>query len=138
MKYFKAAGVALVLSAFCAAPVVAQGKAKESATSIADTEKALVGTWEGKYTSDHAPTGGMQLVIKRDSTLKISSLAMTMGQETPTIPTHGLVVSDTDISWKQDMMGMTCDATAVLSEGQLKGAIICAHASVNFSLSKNK
>ncbi len=37
----------------------------------------------------------------------------------------------------QDMMGMSCEATAILKNGQMKGTIVCAHASVTFTLNKS-
>ena len=78
----------------------------------------------------------MKLVISKDSVLKVSSLAMTMGNDMPVIPTRNFTVSPTDISWTQDMMGMACEATAILKNGQMKGTIVCAHASVTFTLNR--
>jgi hypothetical protein len=126
-------GTALLLTMAVSTPSSAQGP-KASATP--DSAKALVGSWEGSYLSDHAPTGAMKLVISKDSVLKVSSLAMTMGNDMPVIPTRNFTVSPTDISWTQDMMGMACEATAILKNGQMKGTIVCAHASVTFTLSK--
>ena len=79
----------------------------------------------------------MKLVIGKDTVLKVSSLAMTMGNDMPVIPTRNFVVSPTDISWTQDMMGMSCEATAILKNGQMRGTIVCAHASVTFTLNKS-
>ena len=126
-------GTALLLTMAVSTPSSAQGP---KASAAPDSAKALVGSWEGSYLSDHAPTGAMKLVISRDSVLKVSSLAMTMGNDMPVIPTRNFTVSPTDISWTQDMMGMACEATAILKNGQMKGTIVCAHASVTFTLSK--
>ena len=32
---------------------------------------------------------------------------------------------------------MSCEATAILKNGQMKGTIVCAHASVTFTLNKS-
>ena len=79
----------------------------------------------------------MKLVIGKDSVLKVTSLAMTMGNEMTDIATRKLTVSTTDISWTQDMMGMSCEATAILRNGQMKGTIVCGHGSVTFTLNKS-
>ena len=126
-------GTALLLTMALSTPSSAQ---RPKANAAPDSAKALVGSWEGSYLSDHAPTGAMKLVISKDSVLKVSSLAMTMGNDMPVIPTRNFTVSTTDISWTQDMMGMACEATAILKNGQMKGTIVCAHASVTFTLSK--
>jgi hypothetical protein len=126
-------GMALLLTIAVSRPATAQ--AAKAATP--DSAKALIGSWEGSYTSDHAPTGAMKLVIGKDTVLKVSSLAMTMGNDMPVIATRNFAVSPTDISWTQDMMGMSCEATAILKNGQMKGTIVCAHASVTFTLNKS-
>jgi hypothetical protein len=127
-------GMAFLLAVAVSTPSKAQS-AKLNSTP--DSAKALVGSWEGSYVSDHAPTGAMKLVIGKDSVLKVSSLAMTMGNDMPVIPTRNFTVSSTDISWTQDMMGMTCEATAILKKGQMKGTIVCGHGSVTFTLNKS-
>ena len=127
-------GMTLLLAVAVSSPALAQA-GKTNATP--DSAKALIGSWEGSYTSDHAPTGAMKLTISKDSVLKVSSLAMAMGNEMPAISTHNFAVTSTDISWTQDMMGMSCEATAILKNGQMRGTIVCAHASVNFTLNKS-
>jgi hypothetical protein len=62
---------------------------------------------------------------------------MAMGNDMPAIAVRNFAVSTTDISWTQDMMGMSCEATAVLQKGQMKGAIVCGHASATFILNKS-
>jgi hypothetical protein len=127
-------GVGLVLTIAVSTPSIAQGPKVNAAP---DSAKALIGSWEGSYVSDHAPSGAMKLVIGKDSVLKVSSLAMAMGNDMPVIATRNFVVSPTDISWTQDMMGMTCEATAILKNGQMKGTIVCGHGSVTFTLNKS-
>ena len=127
-------GMALLLTIAVSTPGAAQGP---KVNTTPDSAKALIGSWEGSYVSDHAPTGAMKLVIGKDSVLKVSSLSMAMGNDMPVIATRSFAVSSTDISWIQDMMGMSCEATAILKNGQMKGTIVCAHASVTFTLNKS-
>jgi len=132
-RVYKMLGVSFILMMAATTPSSAQG----AKATTPDSAQSLIGTWEGSYVSDHAPTGAMKLVIGKDSILKVSSLAMAMGSDMPVIPTRNLVVSPTDVSWTQDMMGMACEATAILKNGQMKGTIVCAHASVTFTLNKS-
>ena len=111
----------------------AQSAAKEA---MPDSAKALIGTWEGKYTSDHADPGGMKLVIAKDSVIKATSLSIAMGGEMQSVAVHDFSVTTNDISWVQETMGMSCQATAVVKAGQMKGAIVCGHGQISFSLSK--
>ena len=101
-----------------------------------DSAKALIGTWEGAYTSDHAPPGGMKLVIAKDSVIKATALSIALGAEMQAVPVHDFVVTSTDISWIQETMGMSCQATAVVKSGQMKGAVVCGHGQIAFTLSK--
>jgi len=127
-------GMALLFTIALSAPSTAQAP---KVSTPPDSAKALIGSWEGSYVSDHAPTGAMKLVISKDSVLKVSSLSMAMGGEMPVIATRNFTVSPTDISWTQDMMGMSCEATAILKNGQLKGTIVCGHGAVTFTLNKS-
>ena len=101
-----------------------------------DSAKALVGTWEGSYASDHAGPGAMKIVIAKDSVFKATSLSIAIGGEMQSVPVHDFVVTTTDISWIQETMGMSCQATAVLKSGQMKGAVVCGHGQITFALSK--
>ena len=120
----------------CAVPAAAQDAAKHSAAAISDVDKAVIGTWEGKYTSDHAPSGAMRLTIARDSSLKVTSLEMAMGHGMQAMPVRKFTASSSEISWVQETMDQACQTTAVLRDGQMKGAIVCGHAAANFVLTK--
>jgi hypothetical protein len=111
----------------------AQVAAKESAP---DSAKALIGTWEGSYSSDHAGPGGMKLVIAKDSIFKATSLSLAIGGEMQSVLVHDLIVTSSDISWIQETMGMSCQATAIVKSGQMKGAVVCGHGQITFTLSK--
>ena len=111
----------------------AQSTTKESAP---DSAKALIGTWEGNYTSDHAGPGAIKLVIAKDSVIKVTALSIAIGGEMQSLPVHDFVVTTDDIAWIQETMGMSCQATAVVKAGQMKGAVVCGHGQISFILSK--
>ena len=123
----------LIALAIASRDAAAQSTAKEAAP---DSAKALIGTWEGNYTSDHAGPGGMKLVIARDSALKATALSIAIGGELQSVPVHDFAVTANDISWIQETMGMSCQATAVVKAGQMKGAVVCGHGQIAFTLSK--
>ena len=108
-----------------------------SKTVAPDSAKALIGTWEGSYDSDHAGSGAMKIVIAKDSIFKATSLVLAMGGAMQSIPVHDFTVTADDISWIQETMGMSCQATAILKAGQMKGAVVCGHGQVTFTLSKH-
>jgi len=111
----------------------AQSAAKEA---MPDSAKSLIGAWEGKYTSDHADPGGMKLVIAKDSVIKVTSLSIAIGGEMQSATAHDFSVTANDISWIVEMMVMSCQATAVVKAGQMKGAVVCGHGQISFTLNK--
>jgi hypothetical protein len=124
-------------------PVIAVAIASHTASAQStakgvtpDSARALIGTWEGSYSSDHTDPGGMKLVIAKDSVLRATVLSIAIGGEMQSVPVHDFVVTTNDISWIQETMGMTCQATAILKSGQMKGAIVCGHGQISFTLSK--
>ena len=125
--------VAVLALAGASRTASAQSAPKETTP---DSAKALVGTWEGNYTSDHAGPGGMKLVIAKDSVIKATALSIAFGSEMQSVPVHDFVVTSNDISWIQETMGMSCQATAVVKSGQMKGAVVCGHGQIAFTLSK--
>ena len=125
----------LALSMSTADSAFAQTMSNTKAT-MPDSAKVLVGTWEGSYTSDHAPAGAMKAVFVQDSVVRLSSFALTMENTMQTLEVRNFSFTADAISWTEDLMGMSCQTTAVLKKGQLKGAIVCGHGSVAFTLSK--
>jgi hypothetical protein len=110
--------------------------ASNAKATMPDSAKVLVGTWEGSYTSDHAPVGAMKAVFVQDSVIRLSSFALTMENTMQTLEVRNFSFTTDEISWTEDLMGMSCQTTAVLKNGQLRGAIVCGHGSVAFTLSK--
>jgi hypothetical protein len=126
---------ALTLSEPATDAAFAQTTSNAKAT-MPDSAKVLVGTWEGSYTSDHAPAGAMKAVFVQDSVIKLTSFSLTMEDKMQTLEARNFSFTSDEISWTQDLMGMACQTTAVLKNSQLKGAIVCGHGSVAFTLSK--
>jgi hypothetical protein len=124
----------LALSMLSAGSAFAQTSTTKA--TMPDSAKALVGTWEGTYTSDHAPAGAMKAVFAQDSVIKLTSFSLAMDNTMQTLETGHFSFTSDEISWTEDLMGMSCQTTAVLKNGQLKGAIVCGHGSVAFTLSK--
>ena len=113
-----------------------QTSAAQSAPKpVPDSAKALIGTWEGTYDSDHG-SGAMKIVIAKDSVLKATGLSLAIGGEMQAMPVHDFAVTTDDISWIQETMGMSCQATAILKSGQMKGALVCGHGDFRFTLTK--
>ena len=126
---------ALALSMLAASSTYAQPTPSTKSVTP-DSARAIVGTWEGSYTSDHAPSGTMKAVFVQDSAIKLTSFALAMDNTMQTLEVRNFSFTSDEISWTEDLMGMTCQTTAVLKGGLLKGAIVCGHGSVSFTLSK--
>lgn len=126
--------VAIALTTICASPALAQHPlAKAAPDSITN---ALVGTWEGQYQTDHG-SGGFRMIIARDS-VWTASLDMAAPDGSGSIPTQmsNFKVSGSNVTWTQELMGMSCKATAVLAAGTLRGETTCDHGSVGYVLRK--
>ena len=114
---------ALALLVLLAAPAVAQSPAPKP-TPATSAEKPFLGTWEGPYQSEQAAPGEIRLVISRDTALK-ASLTVMSDQPIEAGEVRELKVEDHVLSWVQDIMGMTCRASAMINAGTLKGETVC-------------
>ena len=116
------------------------GQAGPHPAPKAAVAKDFVGTWEGMYTSDHAPSAPMKVVIEAGETAsKIAVKSMTVAMQGGTmqeLPTRGAVVADGEGSWVADMMGEACQVTSIIQEGALRGSFVCGHGQINFTLRK--
>ena len=114
---------ALALLVFLAAPAAAQSPSPKP-TPATNAEKPFLGTWEGPYQSEQAAPGEIRLVISRDTALK-ASLTVMSDQPIEAGEVRELKVEDHVLSWVQDIMGMTCRASAMINAGTLKGETVC-------------
>ncbi len=118
--------VAFVISMIGAAPALAQH-------INAGADDKIVGRWEGSYTSDHAPPGGYNLVVTKDSGLK-ATIEMTSGTQPMQTRVTEFKIDGNAVSWTQELMGMSCKAAAVLAAGTLRGETTCPHGAISFLL----
>lgn len=116
--------LALGLLSASALPAAAQAQAPRPTPTPASVEKVLIGTWEGPYQSEQAPPGLLRLVISKDTRWK-ASLGVITDQDVPAGEVQELKVDGENVSWVQEIMGMTCRTSAALDAGSLKGDTSC-------------
>jgi len=77
------------------------------------------------------------MIIAKDS-VWTASLDMAAPDGSGSIPTRmsDFKVSGSNVTWTQELMGMSCKATAVLAAGTLRGETTCDHGSVGYVLRK--
>jgi hypothetical protein len=91
----------------------------------AEVEKALLGKWEGPYTSDQTPPGNLRLFIAKEEGAWKVTLQVISDQELPAGDVKEFKVVGTTISWEQEISGLICRASAELVSGALKGGSTC-------------
>lgn len=126
-----AVSIALAVSAIHGAR--AQGPAPKPATT--DTLAAhLLGTWDGRFVTDHG-TGALQITVSKEAVWKV---AIEMAHDDQAIPTRvsDVKVAGKTISWRQEVMGMTCDATATVNGLSMNGDASCGALSYKMELQK--
>jgi hypothetical protein len=122
----------LALAVALTMAVVAQAHAQ--AAIVKDTS-ALVGNWEGTFTSDHAPAGDMRITISNESGWK-GKMTVSLHPNTELDLTNFQVLG-TKATWSGEMMGAQCTGSATAAGSALTGSIECAgHGSVDFTLRK--
>jgi hypothetical protein len=129
--------VILGLVALCASRADAQGAAAKPAAAADSASRKFVGSWEGRYYSDHAPENDLKLVISRDTAWK-ATMEITSEMNLPIAQMAEFTVEGNNAWWKQSLMGETCETTAALIGGTLKGEIRCGHASIGFVLKRKE
>jgi hypothetical protein len=104
----------------------------------ADSTVKFVGLWEGSYHSDHGPAGGYRLEIAHDTgwAVKVDIVA----EHPITSVVKDFRATGDRITWTQEIveMGLTCQSSATLEQGKLRGATDCGHVALTFELHKSK
>ena len=97
----------------------------------------FVGVWDGRFITDHGPTGGMQLTISRDTAWKAS---IEMAHSDQAIPNRvsDVKVDGKKISWSQEVMGMTCATSATVEGEAMTGDASCGQMTYKIDLRKIK
>jgi hypothetical protein len=95
----------------------------------------MLGVWEGKYTSNHAPEGTLRITIAHDS---VVSATMEFGTSLTVPPSAFRTITHEGdrVTWKQDLHGTACDGTGTVRERTFKGEIRCGPAVINFEVRK--
>jgi hypothetical protein len=124
-------GLALLLSTHAAS---AQATRKTSQDSLTNR---FVGVWDGRFITDHGPTGGMQLAIARDTAWKVS-IEMAHGDQAIPNRVTEVKVDGRKISWSQDVMGMTCSTSATVDGEAMTGDASCGQMSYKIDLRRIK
>jgi hypothetical protein len=128
-------GLALA-SPLISAHALAQTPSHAAGGATADSANALIGIWEGNYTSDHAPTAPMRLTIARDKEWS-AKLEISMGDgQMQSVPVRSFAYAPPEISFIIDMMQQACQATSALKERALHGKVLCGQGSISFTLTK--
>jgi hypothetical protein len=99
------------------------------------TTISFVGEWEGTYQTNHGPGGSMSMRIAKDSIWKATAEVLSGSQAMPTRITNVSVEGNT-ITWTQELMGMSCKASAVVDGAELKGTTACEHGSMTMVMRK--
>ena len=116
----------------------AQASAHAATGTTSDNAAALVGTWEGKYTSDHAPSAPMRLAIAHDKEWS-ARLEISMGDaQMQSVPVRNVTYSSSGLSFTLDLMEQACAAQAAVKENALRGTVTCGQGSIAFLLTKQE
>jgi hypothetical protein len=124
-----------IIGLLASAPVRGQSPAPKPAVAGDKATASFVGDWEGAYQTDHGPGGPMSMRITKDTAWKATAEILSGSQ---TIPTRvsAISVDGNTIVWTQELMGMSCKASAVLDGAELKGTTECEHGSMTMVMRK--
>jgi hypothetical protein len=128
----------VITSVLVAATLGAGSALAQSSKPDPGTDKVasrLVGEWEGAYQTDHGPGGPVSVRFTKDSAWKATAEIISGSQTIPTRVTEVSVDGNT-IAWTQELMGMSCKASAVLEGQELKGKTECDHGSMTMVMHK--
>ena len=124
-------GLALLVSTHAAS---AQATRKAPPDSLTNR---FVGVWDGRFVTDHGPTGGMQMTVARDTAWKVS-IEMAHGDQAIPNRVTEVKVDGKKISWSQDVMGMTCATSATVDGDVMSGEASCGQMSYKIDLRRIK
>jgi hypothetical protein len=128
----------LVLTAFGASVAVAQHPGGPSHATQKTDHANMLGTWEGKFQLSSQGTGGMELLVARDSVYRVK-MQLIVDHPFPPMDLRDFKVDGRYVTWVNDLMGTTCNGTAVLDDaGAMKGEMKCDARTLTFSVSKKK
>ena len=91
--------------------------------------------WTGSYQAPHGPPGAYTVTFTRDSAWHAKVEILSDGGAMPTA-VRDVKVDASNVTWTQDLMGMTCKTTAVLAASALRGETACEQGALTFLLHK--
>jgi hypothetical protein len=124
-------GLALLVSTHAASAQATRKAPQDSLTN------RFVGVWDGRFVTDHGPTGGMQLTITRDTAWK-ASIEMAHSDQAIQNRVTDVKVDGKKISWNQDVMGMTCATSATVDGESMSGEASCGQMTYKIDLRRIK
>jgi hypothetical protein len=124
-----------IIALLASAPAYAQSGTPKPAAAGDKATAAFVGEWEGAYQTDHGPGGPMSMRITKDSVWRATAEVLSGSQTIPTRVTS-VSVDGNAIAWTQELMGMSCKASAVLDGAEMKGTTECEHGSMTMVMRK--
>jgi len=124
-------GLALLVSTHGASAQAPQKAPPDSLTN------RFVGVWDGRFITDHGPTGGMQLTISRDTAWK-ASIEMAHGDQAIPNRVTDVKVDGKKMSWSQEVMGMTCATSASVEGEAMTGDASCGQMTYKIDLRRIK
>jgi len=128
--------VAAVLIVTLLGTASARAQSAPSKPAVSDkVADRFIGEWEGAYQTDHGPGGPVSMRFTKDSAWKATLEIISGSQTIPTRITN-ISVDGNTIAWTQELMGMSCKASAVLEREELKGATECEHGSMTMVMRK--
>jgi len=108
----------------------------QSARTPADSATSrFAGTWDGKFVTDHGPAGAMQVTISRDTAWKMA-VEMVHGDQAMPTRASDVKVAGKTISWTQEVMGMSCAASAKVDGDTMTGDASCGNVGFKMELKK--
>ncbi len=110
--------------------------AQAARTPPADSLTArFAGIWDGRFITDHGPAGSLQLTVSRDTAWKMA-IEMVHGDQAMPSRASDVKVAGTTISWTQDVMGMSCAASAKVDGDSMTGDASCGNVGFKMELKK--
>lgn len=107
--------------------------AAAQSTPAPAAEQQWLGTWEGTFQSDHAPPGPMQLVVARDSALRVT-VRVLVGADTHVTEGYMVRLDEAVLRWSQEVMGAQCRGSAWIEQAVLRGQTECGAGGLSYSL----
>ena len=125
----------VTLSLACASLTFGQHPSGGSHRAPQGSHEKIVGSWEGTFQMQS--TGGMELVVARDSVWRVK-MQLIVDHPFPPLDVRDFKVDGKTVTWVNDLMGTPCKATATLDDNtkNMKGEMVCDARTLTFALAK--